>query len=145
MSDKIVYRYVFVGCNTPNCEIYKHEYVSEEPNIRMDQCPYCHKSARFFMGGAFIGDQQIAYFKKDGTLSPLEKQDPNTASAPHKAPPKGESVRDLAYPTITCPYCKSTNRKKLGALSRGLSFGLFGFGSGKIGKQWHCSDCGSDF
>lgn len=46
---------------------------------------------------------------------------------------------------VTCPYCKSTNCSKLGSLSRGLSFGLLGFGSGKIGKQWHCNSCKSDF
>lgn len=49
------------------------------------------------------------------------------------------------HPTITCPYCKSTNTKKLSAVSRGLSFSIFGFGSKKIGKQWHCNSCGSDF
>lgn len=49
------------------------------------------------------------------------------------------------HPTITCPYCKSTNTKKLSAVSRGLSFSIFGFGSKKIGKQWHCNNCGSDF
>ncbi len=44
-----------------------------------------------------------------------------------------------------CPYCKSYNTKKISAASRGLSFGLFGFGSGKVGKQWHCKSCKSDF
>lgn len=47
--------------------------------------------------------------------------------------------------TITCPYCKSTNTKKIGVVGRSVSFGLFGFGSGKVGKQWHCNSCGSDF
>jgi polyhydroxyalkanoate synthesis regulator phasin len=53
--------------------------------------------------------------------------------------------KTVSTPTITCPYCKSTNTKKLSAASRGLSFGIFGFGSKKIGKQWHCNGCGSDF
>lgn len=57
--------------------------------------------------------------------------------------PKLES--QISSSIITCPYCKSTNTKKLSAASRGLSFGLFGFGSKKIGKQWHCNGCGSDF
>lgn len=46
---------------------------------------------------------------------------------------------------ITCPYCKSANCNRVGTLSRGFSFGLFGFGSSKVGKQWHCNDCKSDF
>lgn len=64
----------------------------------------------------------------------------------HKHPKKLEPyVPKQSQPTITCPYCNSTNCKKLGAISRGVSFGLFGFGSGKIGKQWHCNSCKSDF
>lgn len=55
------------------------------------------------------------------------------------------SEREKKNPTITCPYCKSTNIKKISAVSRGLSFSIFGFGSKKVGKQWHCNKCGSDF
>ena len=46
---------------------------------------------------------------------------------------------------VTCPYCKSMNCSKIGIMSRGFSFGLFGFGSSKVGKQWHCNNCKSDF
>ena len=46
---------------------------------------------------------------------------------------------------VKCPYCSSTNTKKLSSMSRMFSGGLFGLGSGKIGKQWHCNSCGSDF
>lgn len=48
-------------------------------------------------------------------------------------------------PSVSCPYCKSTNTKKISAAGRMFSAGLFGFGSKKIGKQWHCNGCGSDF
>lgn len=44
-----------------------------------------------------------------------------------------------------CPYCKSINVKKIGNVGRAISFGLFGFGSSKVGKQWHCNSCNSDF
>lgn len=46
---------------------------------------------------------------------------------------------------VSCPYCHSTNTSKIGTLSRVVSTGLFGFASKKIGKQWHCNQCGSDF
>lgn len=46
---------------------------------------------------------------------------------------------------ISCPYCHATNISKIGYFSRSLSTGLFGLGSKKIGKQWHCDHCGSDF
>lgn len=48
--------------------------------------------------------------------------------------------------TITCPYCKSTNTKKISTTSKAVAIGLFGiFGMGKASKQWHCNSCGSDF
>lgn len=46
---------------------------------------------------------------------------------------------------VICPYCKSANCSKIGTLSRGFSFSIFGFGSSKVGKQWHCRNCKSDF
>ncbi|MBD5115623.1 MAG: hypothetical protein HDT46_10595 [Ruminococcaceae bacterium] len=46
---------------------------------------------------------------------------------------------------VTCPYCKATNLRKIGIVSRSVSASIFGLGSKKIGKQWHCDHCGSDF
>ncbi len=46
---------------------------------------------------------------------------------------------------IKCPYCNATNIKKISSSTRIVSTGLFGLGSKKIGKQWHCNHCGSDF
>lgn len=47
--------------------------------------------------------------------------------------------------TIKCPYCQSTNVTKISTAGRVASVGLFGLGSSKIGKQWHCKNCKSDF
>lgn len=44
-----------------------------------------------------------------------------------------------------CPYCHSTNLKKISTSGRIVSVGVFGLGSSKIGKQWHCNNCKSDF
>lgn len=44
-----------------------------------------------------------------------------------------------------CPYCHSTNTKKISGSSRVASFLTFGLASKKVGKQWHCNKCGSDF
>lgn len=44
-----------------------------------------------------------------------------------------------------CPYCHTRNTKRISTSSRLLSVGLFGLGSKKIGKQWHCDNCNSDF
>lgn len=51
----------------------------------------------------------------------------------------------ISKPEITCPYCHSTNTKKIGQISRAASIGFWGIASKKIGKQWHCENCGSDF
>ena len=44
-------------------------------------------------------------------------------------------------PIITCPYCQSTNVKKIDFLDRGLSIGLFGLASNKINKSFQCKRC----
>lgn len=46
---------------------------------------------------------------------------------------------------VECPYCHATNIRKISATSRVASTLMFGLGSKKIGKQWHCDKCGSDF
>lgn len=58
----------------------------------------------------------------------------------------------IAYPsentnpvTVECPYCHSKNTKKISTTSRLISTTLFGLGSKKLGKQFHCNNCGTDF
>lgn len=46
---------------------------------------------------------------------------------------------------VECPYCHAANVRKISFLGRAVSSSIFGLGSGKIGKQWHCNKCGSDF
>jgi len=47
---------------------------------------------------------------------------------------------------VKCPYCNSTNTRKISSVSKAGSFALFGiFAIGKSTKQWHCNDCKSDF
>lgn len=46
---------------------------------------------------------------------------------------------------VECPYCHATNIRKISVTSRVASTLMFGLGSKKIGKQWHCDKCGSDF
>lgn len=49
-------------------------------------------------------------------------------------------------PTIECPYCHSTDTKKISNLSKAGSAALWGvFAVGKVSKQWHCNNCNSDF
>ena len=61
------------------------------------------------------------------------------------APDNRQKIIGNQPPQVECPYCKSKNTKKLGVLSRAMSVGVFGLGSSKLGKQWHCNNCNSDF
>lgn len=46
---------------------------------------------------------------------------------------------------VAIPYCQSTNTSKISVVDRVVSTGLFGLGSNKVGKQYHCNKCGSNF
>lgn len=48
--------------------------------------------------------------------------------------------------TVKCPYCQSTNTKKISNVSKAGSVAVFGvLAAGKVVKEWHCNDCKSDF
>ena len=85
-----------------------------------------------------------------------EKQHPGTLAWRAKRKAQEKQARDrqmlemeIAYevkhPHVPCPYCKSTNTEKISTVSRAVSVSLVGAASGKIGKQWHCKNCGSNF
>lgn len=46
---------------------------------------------------------------------------------------------------VHCPYCNSTNCKKISGVSKATSVAVFGIFSQKVKKQWHCNNCKSDF
>lgn len=57
-----------------------------------------------------------------------------------------EVVQRNTTTTITCPYCKSTDCKKISGLSKAGSVALWGiFALGKTTKQFHCNNCKADF
>ena len=44
-----------------------------------------------------------------------------------------------------CPFCNSTNLKKIGAGSRLISVGTLGLAGEKMGKTYHCNNCKANF
>lgn len=46
---------------------------------------------------------------------------------------------------IVCPYCKSTNTKKITTTAKAINTAVFGILGTKRHKQWHCNNCNSDF
>lgn len=62
--------------------------------------------------------------------------------------PETKEVFGIRYkniPSVKCPYCQSNNVKKITTVNRAVSTGMVGIASSKIGKQWHCNSCKSDF
>ena len=57
----------------------------------------------------------------------------------------GKAVLEEQSRVPKCTYCGSTNIRKIGLLNRAISAELWGLGSKKIGKQFHCNQCGADF
>lgn len=55
------------------------------------------------------------------------------------------TIKQSTKHNIHCPYCNSTNVTKIGTVNRMVSTSMFGLASKKIGKQWHCDNCKSDF
>lgn len=72
-------------------------------------------------------------------LSLIKQENKNQSTHQH------QSIQQQHITQVTCPYCKSTNTKKISAVSRAGSILGFGLFSKKLGKEWHCNNCGSDF
>lgn len=58
---------------------------------------------------------------------------------------KRENMRSQQQNIPHCPICGSAKLSKISTLNRAVSVSLFGIFSKKIGKQWHCNECGTDF
>jgi len=57
-----------------------------------------------------------------------------------------ENMKVSTTPTVTCPYCQSTDTKKITNTSKAVHTALFGiFSMSRNAKQWHCNNCNSDF
>ncbi len=55
------------------------------------------------------------------------------------------SIPVTATPMIKCPYCQSTNTKKISSTAKAVNVALFGIFGNKRKYQWHCNNCNSDF
>lgn len=77
-------------------------------------------------------------------ISSRQRIDPRVN--PYCSPCVYNYTSSKSTPTITCPYCKSTNCKKISALSKAGSVFMWGiFAMGKASKEWHCNNCNSNF
>lgn len=103
----------------------------------MKECPKCNKIYRDFDQYCLVCRYKLKYIEGSNKVEYCPE--------PHKTNFKN-TLQQSTKPIVTCPYCKSTNTKKISNTSKAMSVGLFGiFGMSKVNKQWHCNNCKSDF
>ena len=117
------------------CDHCQDSFDFQEDDVREEySCPKCGKPMWYFSSYEIdentnkkVGDDWYDSTREARSPAPFSKPQPST-------------------PTITCPYCQSTNTKKISGLSKAVSVGLFGiFALGKTTKQFHCNNCKADF
>lgn len=121
---------ICVYCGFP---IKEHINKSAPPIIKYEKCPVCqNKDFKYDEVTGLVNCKQCGCAVGENKYI-FEQYRKNIKSKQNLNLPK-------------CPYCNSTNIKKISAASKAGSAVLFGiFATGKINKQWHCNHCGSDF
>lgn len=117
-------------CNFCNHEIIETKYTFDE-YLNIGRHDFEEKIMRIYGLRGSTEFSEKLYNKRH------EEEDKNLHGEGSYVAPKPNAV--------TCPYCQSTYVSKIGTLNRIASVGLFGLASKKIGKQWHCNHCKSDF
>lgn len=100
----------------------------------MKKCPNCNKTYMDYDQYCLVCRYKLKFI--EGSEKVEYCPEPTGSKFTNTEKPK---------PIVTCPYCKSTNTKKISGSSRWFSTGVFGLASSKVGKQWHCNSCKSDF
>ena len=59
-------------------------------------------------------------------------------------PPIKQTLFDTKQ-TVECPYCHSTNTRKITTTSKVVNTAVWGIFGTKRHKEWHCNKCNSDF
>ena len=129
-------------------------------DLENDVCPFC-KSHLIDIGitrDEFFTIAESSNYNRAVVLAmiDLKQKDPieyqlklNQFEIQYNEKKKMKSQTKSSYtsskPTVSCPYCKSTNTTKITATSKAVSVAVWGIFSRKVHKQWHCNSCKSDF
>ena len=117
-----------------------------------EKCPYCFGS-KFFKNKI---EEELSEISNDPdfvqAMTKLHDEDPieyqlkiSQFKANLKQQVSSKKVEEDNN-TPHCPYCNSTNIKKITTGSKVAHTALFGiFSISRNSKQWHCNNCNSDF
>lgn len=125
---------MFQGLYCPSC--LNMSWIMDKDN---GECPFCKIKMNDSIYGTF---KDVMHYTEN---HPELKQSPEFSEEAYNKRINYVPVEYSSSSSVKCPYCQSTNVKKISFTSRTISTGLFGLGSKKIGKQWHCNNCKSDF
>ena len=104
----------------------------------IDTCPYCNIKFKDSVYGTF--DDVYKY----GENHPELKDSPEFSQEAYNKRVNYVPVDYMSVNEVTCPYCSSTNTKKISGISKAGSVAMFGIFSQKVKKQWHCNGCASN-
>lgn len=124
---------------------YGYKWFNDEKDTICDICgnkltelPITPEEFRRLIGSKY---QPEDYDKEVEKLIKLKEEYPATVNSQVRF----EKEREKRASAVICPYCNSDNTKKITTGRRLFSVRAFGLASSKVGKQWHCNRCKSDF
>ena len=142
----------------PHCGCPKEYYVSNDATVENKEaeicedynCPICKTSNNYSdvtqSTGAIQRICMVCGFITTLKSTPAYEAEQKRRRENEKMQKQEQYDKTHGNPQlIKCPYCQSTSCKKIGMLNRSISASIFGLGSSKIGKQWHCNNCGSEW
>ena len=123
---------MFQGVYCPSC-------LDSSIKIDIDICPFCHIKYKDSIYGTF--DDVYKY----GENHPELKRSPEFSQEAYNKRINYVPGDYISVNKVTCPYCKSTNTKKITTTSKVVNTAMFGIFGQKRKHQWHCNNCKSDF
>lgn len=108
--------------------------------MQIYQCPNCGRTYTEFQNVYYCGSCNYKLLKQEDIKKikhpELSNRDYHIIG----------TIQDPTKPVIECPYCHSTNTKKITKTSKAFHTALFGiFSLSRNSKQFHCNNCNSDF
>ncbi len=132
-----------------NCHITldEDEIVSKYNNV----CPVCHLENsyeyEYIMDIKRISTDEsfVQSMIKLHNEDPIEYQLKLNQFKLHQEQKDEIQERQRQENLVHCPYCNSTNLKRITTTAKAVNIAMFGLFGNKRKYQWHCNNCKTDF